>query len=156
MYKLVRPLIFKASPDPENMHRVVMGLLRIVGQTAPLGWAERRVFEFHDNKLKQNLFGLNFKNPVGLAGGFDKHAQAITGLANLGFGFLEIGTVTRHAQPGNPRPRIFRLKEDEALINRMGFNNEGADALAKKLSLSKKLNIPLGINLGKSKITELA
>ncbi len=156
MYKLFRPLIFKASSDPEDIHRVVMGLLHMVGSISPLGWAERRVFDFADKRLAQNLFGLNFKNPVGLAGGFDKHGEAILGLANVGFGFLEIGTVTRFGQPGNPRPRIFRLQKDEALINRMGFNNEGADFLASKLSKTKKLTIPLGINLGKSKVTELA
>jgi dihydroorotate dehydrogenase len=128
----------------------------MVGGLAPLSHIERSIFDFQDERLEQNIFGLNFKNPVGLAGGFDKHAEALLGFANLGFGFLEIGTVTRHAQPGNPRPRIFRLEGNEALINRMGFNNDGADALSKKLLRAKKINIPLGINLGKSKITELA
>lgn len=156
MYKLIRPLIFKASSDPETMHRVTIRLLRMVGGLAPLSYIERSIFDFQDERLEQNIFGLNFKNPVGLAGGFDKHAEALLGFANLGFGFLEIGTVTRHAQPGNPRPRIFRLEGNEALINRMGFNNDGADALSKKLLRAKKINIPLGINLGKSKITELA
>jgi len=156
MYKLIRPLIFKASSDPESMHRVVMRLLRM-GQSVPgFLWAERQMFGFADDKLRQNLFGLRFNNPVGLAGGFDKHAEAVPALVNLGFGFLEIGTVTKLAQPGNPRPRIFRLANDEALINRMGFNNEGADFLAGSLSATKKINIPLGINLGKSKVTELA
>ena len=120
-------------------------------------WAERRIFGFADNKLRQNLFGLRFNNPVGLAGGFGKHAEAIEALAALGFGFLEIGTVTRHAQPGQARPRIFRLEVDEALINRMGFNNLGADVMAERLhgiSLHQSI-APIGINLGKSKITEL-
>jgi dihydroorotate dehydrogenase len=158
MYKLIRPLIFKASSDPENAHRVVMRLLSMAGGIAPLSWVERRIFDFADARLAQTIFGLNFKNPVGLAGGFDKNAEAVQGLANLGFGFLEIGTITRHGQPGNPRPRIFRLEQDEALINRMGFNNEGADVLASRLSTAilRRMEVPLGINIGKSKITELA
>jgi dihydroorotate dehydrogenase len=155
MYKLIRPLIFKVSSDPETTHRAMMKLLHMVGSVPPLSWTERMIFNFVDERLGQNVFGLNFKNPVGLAGGFDKHAEALGGFANLGFGFLEIGTVTQHAQPGNPRPRIFRLEEDQALINRMGFNNEGANFIARRLSMAKKINIPLGINLGKSKITEL-
>jgi len=155
MYKLIRPLIFKASSDPETMHRAMMTLLHMVGATPPLSWIERQIFEFADDRLNQNIFNINFKNPVGLAGGFDKHAEALQGFANLGFGFLEIGTVTKLSQPGNPRPRIFRLEKDKALINRMGFNNSGADALAKR-SLSKKGNgVPIGINLGKSKLTQL-
>lgn len=156
MYKLIRPLIFKASSDPETMHRAMMKLLHMVGTVPPLSWMERAVFDFADDTLNQKVFGLDFKNPVGLAGGFDKHAEALPGFANLSFGFLEIGTVTRHAQPGNPRPRIFRLEQDEAVINRMGFNNGGADFMARRLLATKKLEILLGINLGKSKITDLA
>lgn len=159
MYKQVRPLIFKASSDPETMHKVVMGLLHMVGAVPPLSWVEQRMFEFADDRLSQNLLGLRFRNPVGLAGGFDKHAQALRGLANLGFGFLEIGTVTKLGQPGNPRPRIVRLEQDEALINRMGFNNKGADALARRLAatvIRSRMTVPLGINLGKSKLTPLA
>ena len=155
MYKLIRPLIFKASSDPETMHRAMMRLLHMVGNTAPLSYVERAIFNFSDERLCQNIFGLKFKNPVGLAGGFDKHAEAVEGFVNMGFGFLEIGTVTKLAQPGNPRPRIIRYPLQEALINRMGFNNEGADFLANKLSQAKKVNIPFGINLGKSKVTEL-
>jgi dihydroorotate dehydrogenase len=155
MYKLIRPIIFKASSDPESMHRVVMKLLHM-GQAVPgFLWTERQIFGFADDRLQQNLLGLRFNNPVGLAGGFDKHAEAVEPLAGLGFGFLEIGTVTKLAQPGNPRPRIIRYELQEGLINRMGFNNEGADFLAQRLMQAKKLNIPLGINLGKSKVTEL-
>ncbi|MDE2312416.1 MAG: quinone-dependent dihydroorotate dehydrogenase, partial [Patescibacteria group bacterium] len=156
MYKFIRPLIFNASSDPETMHRVVMKLLSLAGRW-PFCVLERAVFDFQDRHLSQKVFGLEFKNPVGLAGGFDKQAQAVAGLANLGFGFLEIGTVTAQGQMGNPRPRIFRLLKDEALINRMGFNNHGADELAKKLpevSLSGN-KVPLGINIGKTKMTEL-
>lgn len=158
MYKLIRPLIFKASSDPENMHRAMMGLLHMVGNVKPLSYIERAMFDFTDERLSQNIWGINFKNPVGLAGGFDKQAEALPGFANLGFGFLEIGTITRHAQPGNPRPRIFRLENDHALINRMGFNNEGADAVAARLNstlLLSRNKVPIGINIGKSKITEL-
>ncbi len=133
-----------------------MKLLHMVGSVPPLSWTERMIFNFADERLGQKVFGLDFKNPVGLAGGFDKQAEAGPAFANLGFGFLEVGTITRHAQLGNPRPRIFRLEQDEALINRMGFNNEGADFMVGSLSVAQKLNIPLGINLGKSKITELA
>jgi len=157
MYKLIRPLLFKASSDPETMHRIVMGLLSIMGNTAPLLWAEKQVFGFENQKLEQNVFGLMFKNPVGLGAGFDKHAEAVKGLIGLGFGHLELGTVTKLAQPGNPRQRIFRLPKDEALINRMGFNNEGADALSRHLSsmVLGQGRLPLGISLGKSKATEL-
>lgn len=158
MYKLIRPLIFKASSDPETMHRAMMKLLGFVGQVPPLSAIERAVFDFQDERLRQNMFGLEFKNPVGLAGGFDKQAEALEGFENLGFGFLEIGTITQHGQAGNPRQRIFRLADDEALINRMGFNNEGADVMAAHLSstfIHDCMNVPVGISLGKSKVTEL-
>ncbi len=157
MYKLIRPLIFKASSDPETMHGVMMKLLHMVGNFPIFSWIERLIFDFQDERLKQNIFGLEFKNPVGLAGGFDKQAEALQGFANLGFGFLEVGTVTQLAQPGNPRQRIFRLVDDEALINRMGFNNHGADAMSKQLSQTSLYltKAPIGVNLGKSKITEL-
>lgn len=157
MYKLIRPLIFRASSDPETMHRAMMKLLGFVGNTPPLSFIERMMFNFQDMRLCQNIFGLEFKNPVGLAGGFDKHAEALRGFANFGFGFLEVGTITQFAQPGNPRPRIFRLEQDEALINHMGFNNQGADVMVNRLStvIHSRMTVPLGINLGKSKVTEL-
>ncbi len=100
------------------------------------------------------LFGLDFANPVGLAAGFDKNGIALNHWKDLGFGFIEVGTVTRHAQPGNPKPRLFRIPQHRAIVNRMGFNNEGADALAKKLETANA-GIPIGVNLGKSKITPL-
>lgn len=105
-------------------------------------------------KSERTVFGVKFPNPIGLAAGFDKNAVAVAHWHKLGFGFAEIGTVTRHGQPGNPKPRLFRLPEDQALINRMGFNNEGHEAVAARLKTSKS-QIPLGINLGKSKITPL-
>ncbi len=100
------------------------------------------------------LFGVKFRNPVGLAAGFDKDGVAVSVWHKLGFGFVEIGTVTRHAQPGNPAPRLFRLPESKGLINRMGFNNEGADAMGRRLELAEPM-IPVGINIGKSKVTPL-
>jgi dihydroorotate dehydrogenase len=154
MYKLIRPVLFNLYKDPETVHHEALAFLRIFG-ISPLHQLLAFLLKVDDSSLKQTVFGLDFKNPVGLAGGFDKEAVAVRGLAALGFGFLEVGTITQHAQSGNPRPRIFRLTEDEALINRMGFNNFGADALAKKLSQLKNLDINLGISLGKSKITEL-
>jgi dihydroorotate dehydrogenase len=113
----------------------------------------------HDPRLERTVFGLKFPNPVGLAAGFDKNAVALPAWQAMGFGFLEAGTVTARAQPGNPRPRVFRLPGQKSLINRLGFNNEGADAVAQRLALLKKSGhwptIPVGINLGKSKVTPL-
>lgn len=111
-----------------------------------------------DIRLPVRAMGLTFPNPLGLAAGFDKNGKAVLMWERFGFGFAEIGTVTRYAQPGNPKPRLFRLPEDQALINRLGFNNEGADAVAERLSLAyskKRPSIPIGINLGKSKATPL-
>lgn len=103
---------------------------------------------------EKTVFGVRFPNPIGLAAGFDKDGVALNGLKHLGFGFVEVGTVTRHAQPGNPKPRLFRLPKDKAVINRMGFNNHGADALARRLENANP-GIPVGINIGKSKVTAL-
>src|SRR5690349_12676375 len=120
---LIRPLAFLL--DPEAAHNFAMSLI-VKGVVS----AER----FDDLRLKQTLFGVDFPNPLGLAAGFDKNAVAVDRWPNLGFGFAEIGTVTFHAQPGNPKPRLFRLPEDRALINRMGFNNDGAGTIADRLS----------------------
>lgn len=105
--------------------------------------------------LGQTLFGVHFPSPLGLAAGFDKNGVAAARWSNLGFGFAEIGTVTQHAQPGNPKPRLYRLPRDGALINRMGFNNDGADRVASRLMKARGRKIPLGVNLGKSKVTPL-
>lgn len=153
MYKLIRPLLFGVSKDPETVHNLALSFLRLCG-IPPISSAIKLVTNVEDASLKQKVFGLEFKNPVGLAGGFDKHGKALKGLQALGFGFLEVGTITQHKQFGNPRQRVFRLIKDSALINRMGFNNEGADILAQKLS-QENLKIPLGVNIGKSKITDL-
>jgi dihydroorotate dehydrogenase len=107
------------------------------------------------SSLAREVFGLRFPHPVGLAAGFDKNGAALHALAALGLGFIEAGTITRVAQPGNPRPRLFRLFQDQALINHMGFNNEGAEAVAARLKQTRPLPVPLGLSLGKSKITPL-
>ena len=156
IYKaVVRPTFFKRNS--EEAHNIVISQLR---------WAARRRWAlklsecfFKGQRLPVNLFGLNFPNPIGLAAGMDKAGQAVPMWESLGFGFSELGGVTQHEQSGNPKPRMFRVIEDEALINRMGFNNPGADSIAKRLIDLRKDNLwpahPVGINLGKSKITPL-
>ena len=115
-------------------------------------WAWRLLFKVRDSRLEREVFGLKFENPVGLAAGFDKDAKLFDELASFGFGFVEIGTVTPLSQVGNPKPRLFRLKEDNALINRMGFNNQGLEAVVARLR-RKKSNIIIGGNIGKNKLT---
>ena len=112
----------------------------------------RGIYQVSDSKLERELFGLKFKNPVGLAAGFDKNALLIDELPNFGFGFIEVGTVTPLPQEGNPKKRLFRLKEDEAIINRMGFNNDGLDIICKRIK-NRKGTIIIGGNIGKNKIT---
>ncbi|WP_199246407.1 quinone-dependent dihydroorotate dehydrogenase [[Phormidium] sp. ETS-05] len=168
IYKtLLRPLIFSnVQPDPEWWHHQTMQTLRALEATSgspPGDWVKSQVGRiccFAAPSLEVNLWGLRFPNPIGLAAGFDKNGEASTVWPSLGFGFMEMGTVTYHPQPGNPRPRMFRLPADLAAINRMGFNNQGAEALAQKLAFVKDkkgihLPVPLGINLGKSKITPI-
>ncbi len=141
---VIRPVAFMF--DPERVHEAAMWML------------ERGLFKaphFSDPKLEQTLFGVKFPNPLGLAAGFDKNGRALNHWHQLGFGYVEAGTITYHPQPGNPKPRMFRLPADKGLINRLGFNNEGARSAATKFGLAKP-QIPMGINLGKSKITELA
>lgn len=140
---VLRPLAFKL--DPERVHEFALGALAR-GLVPPR--------QFLDVRLQQTLFGVNFPNPLGLAAGFDKNGVAIRQWPKLGFGFVEVGTVTLHAQPGNEKPRMFRVPEAKGLINRLGFNNRGAAALADNLRQSQSA-VPLGINLGKSKITDL-
>lgn len=153
--KLIRPLLFRR--DSETAHNLaVNSLARASGSRFLLGMV-RAVYGSPD--VPAEVFGLNFPNPVGLAAGMDKHAAAVPGWAALGFGFTELGGVTWHAQEGNPKPRMFRVIPDEAVINRMGFNNSGAEVVAQKLCDLKKSGLwpghPVGINLGKSKITPL-
>ena len=161
LYKrLVRPALFRVGGgDAEAVHERTLGMLAWVSRHPALVRALRAASEASAPGGgacgARDVFGLRFPNPVGLAAGFDKNAVAVPALAALGFGFVEVGTVTLHPQPGNPRPRLFRLPSDAALINRMGFNNAGAQAVAAHLAALPKLDIPLGISLGKSKITPL-
>lgn len=150
MYKsLIRPALFKF--DPEEIHYFTFNFLRkfckIPGATSYL----KSKFEVTDPRLEREVFGLKFKNPVGLAAGFDKDAKLYQELSSLGFGFIEIGTVTPKPQPGNEKKRLFRLKEDSAIINRMGFNNEGVEATVERLKKNK--NVLIGGNIGKNKVT---
>jgi dihydroorotate dehydrogenase len=173
IYQLaLRPLMFKGlKADPEQVHRQFMEACAQLEAKSdrPWGiWLLRQIYGqlgYQHEALTQELWGLNLSNPVGLAAGFDKDGVASTLWPAFGFGFAELGTVTYHGQPGNPQPRLFRLPEDEAAINRMGFNNHGAAQMATVLATAKPLRqqlqqaglplMPLGINLGKSKITPL-
>ena len=154
---LVRPLLFRL--DSERAHEVGVRGMALLGTLAPLRCAlERRFARAMRGTRPVHAFGLTFPNAVGLAAGFDKNAEAWPAAAALGFGHVEIGTITALAQPGNPKPRMFRYPAHEAIINRMGFNNEGAEAVAARLAKQPKpgaRKIPLGINLGKSKVTEI-
>lgn len=142
MYSLSRRLLFKLSP--ETAHELTIDLLGAAGR---LGLAQRVVKQ--PTALPVNVMGIDFPNPVGLAAGLDKNGDAILGLSGLGFGFIEIGTVTPRAQPGNPKPRLFRLPAAEAVINRMGFNNLGVDHLVERVHNAKFSGV-LGINIGKN------
>jgi dihydroorotate dehydrogenase len=157
MYSLLKPLLF--SLDPEVVHDGVMRLLETTARSKPLLELVRSICTVPDPKLETACMGLHFPNPVGLAAGLDKNALALPMWSALGFGFLEIGSVTAKAQSGNEKPRLFRLPEDGALINRMGFNNHGADVVAARLELWQHSHgagrVPLGVNLGKSKIAPL-
>src|SRR2546423_2187736 len=152
--RLVRPLLF--SLDAEAAHHFPIALL---GSASHFGLALRVLRCFRPSSKPKTLFGLNFPNPIGLAAGLDKNGVAIPAWAALGFGFIEIGTVTAKAQLGNPKPRIFRLPKQQALINRLGFNNDGADAVAERLRRLRGSGrwpaVPVGINIGKSRATPL-
>lgn len=151
---LIRPAMFRASAsDPEIAHHWLMNRMAMLSHSQTALKIIEAANAYKSPALERDVFGVHFPNPVGLAGGFDKNGIALPALAALGFGFIEAGTVTRYAQPGNPRPRIFRLSEDNALINRMGFPNDGADAIHARLSRLPKPTIPIGWSIGKSKIT---
>ena len=146
MYKsIIRPILFRF--DPEEVHHFTFSLLKNFGFLAKVFFPK----PIEDKRLEREVFGLKFKNPVGLAAGFDKDAKMFQELSNLGFGFIEIGTLTPKPQDGNPKKRLFRLKEDSAIINRMGFNNGGVDDAVKRLKKNK--NVLIGGNIGKNKIT---
>ncbi|MBV6644691.1 MAG: quinone-dependent dihydroorotate dehydrogenase [Cyclobacteriaceae bacterium] len=150
MYHILKHLLFLMPA--ERAHYFTTGLLRLVMSIPGVKAIFQSLFCLDDPRLQKELFGLTFKNPVGLAAGFDKNAELIHQLPALGFGFLEVGTVTPKGQPGNPKPRLFRLKSDEALINRMGFNNAGMDLAAEKLKNRPK-SVIIGGNIGKNKVT---
>ena len=152
MYKsLVKPLLF--TLDAERAHHLVFDNLRRAARVPGTKALLRALYDYQHPSLERQVFGLKFPNPVGLAAGFDKNAALTDELATLGFGFVEIGTVTPRPQPGNPAPRLFRLPQDEALINRMGFNNDGATAVAARLARRQNRQLLIGGNIGKNKDT---
>jgi dihydroorotate dehydrogenase len=158
MYKWLRFLLFLFPP--EFVHHFSMSILNGIAATAPGRYLLRKLFSVNDPSLHTSFAGLDFKNPIGLAAGFDKNAVYLQSLETLGFGFIEIGTVTPVPQSGNPKPRLFRLKKDVALINRMGFNNDGVDMVAGRLKKWKERpassgnqTLRIGGNIGKNKIT---
>ncbi|PWU46843.1 dihydroorotate dehydrogenase (quinone) [Micromonospora globispora] len=152
--RVVRPRLFRmGGGDAEAAHEWTLDRLAGISRRPAL-LAALRARYLH--RAPRTVFGVEFPNPVGLAAGMDKNGVALPAWPALGFGFVEVGTVTAHAQPGNPRPRLFRLRDSEAVVNRMGFNNAGAEALAARLAaLPRPIGVPLGISLGKSKITPL-
>jgi dihydroorotate dehydrogenase len=151
MYKwLIRRILF--SVDAERIHHIVFRFLKVQGKIPGAKHFLKSIFDKNDKRLERTLFGITFKNPVGLAAGFDKDAKLIDELATIGFGFIEIGTLTPLPQSGNDKPRLFRLPADGALINRMGFNNQGVNAAVQRLK-RRKSNVIVGGNIGKNKIT---
>jgi dihydroorotate dehydrogenase len=152
VYKLLlKPFFFLFQP--ERAHHLTMSLFKTLLAIPLIGMLTRRVYRFEDKALKREVFGLSFRNPVGLAAGFDKDGKYYRTIAALGFGFLELGTVTPKPQIGNPKPRLFRLPPDEGLINRMGFNNEGVEALVERLKDKRPEGVIIGGNIGKNKTT---
>lgn len=150
MYRyLIKPILFLG--DPEWIHYFVFALIRWIHKIPGLPFLIRSLYQVNDPRLEREVFGIRFKNPVGLAAGFDKDAKLYQELSNFGFGFIEIGTLTPKGQDGNPKKRLFRLPQDEGLINRMGFNNEGVAAAIPRLQKNK--HIIIGGNIGKNKIT---
>lgn len=146
MYQSIRPILFRL--DPERAHNLTLRLIQLAGQLPPVAALLRSRFDVNDLCLEVEAFGLKFKNPIGLAAGYDKNGVAVKGLSALGFGHIEIGTVTQRAQAGNPKPRVHRLTDTQGLINSMGFPNVGAAALNVTHGFAK-----VGINIGKSKDT---
>ncbi|MEO5927628.1 MAG: quinone-dependent dihydroorotate dehydrogenase [Patescibacteria group bacterium] len=152
---VLRPLLFRFSQDPEDAHELALRALDALGNSPSLCLMIRDRLVPRDPRLEKKLCGITFPNPIGLAAGFAKKPVGLHGLSALGFGFIELGTITPRPQEGNPRPRIFRLPNDEALVNRMGFNNPGAREAARQLAHQQSLPIPMGINIGKAKDTPL-
>ena len=152
MYKnILKPFLFQMAP--EKAHHLTVALLKLVLSIPVINQIFRSAYRLEDSTLNRELMGLQFKNPVGLAAGFDKDGKYFRPMTALGFGFIEVGTVTPKGQAGNPQPRLFRLPQDEALINRMGFNNEGVEALVSRLQAGKPKGVIIGGNIGKNKLT---
>lgn len=157
MYKLIKPIFFRF--DPENIHYFVTRNLKRFNRFPGGAAVSRAVWDIKDHRLQKEVFGLKFINPVGLAAGFDKNGEVISEMANLGFGFIEVGTVTPLPQSGNPKPRMFRSPREKALINRMGFNNLGVDVVAERIAAYRKKQpaaqkgLIIGGNIGKNKNT---
>lgn len=150
MYKqFLRPILFKY--DPEKVHYFTFSMVSKLSKIPGFSSLVRKLYEVNDPRLEQEVFGLKFKNPVGLAAGFDKDAKLFQELSNFGFGFIEIGTLTPKGQEGNPKKRLFRLKKDQAIINRMGFNNGGVTEAVERLKSNK--GVLIGGNIGKNKLT---
>ena len=150
MYKLLlRPILF--CFDPEKVHYFTFSLVKFISKIPFVTFIIKAIYVVEDKRLEREVFGLKFKNPVGLAAGFDKDAKLFNELSDFGFGFIEIGTLTPKPQDGNPKKRLFRLKSDSAIINRMGFNNGGVEAAI--LRLKKNKGVLIGGNIGKNKIT---
>src|SRR5690606_33792692 len=150
MYKsIIRPILFLF--DPEKVHHFTFSVLRIANKIPVVSNIIRSCYVIEDKRSEREVFGLKFKNPVGLAAGFDKDATLYQELSNFGFGFIEIGTLTPKPQYGNPKNRLFRLKEDSGIINRMGFNNGGVLEAVERLKKNK--NVLIGGNTGKNKVT---
>ncbi|OJJ17489.1 dihydroorotate dehydrogenase (quinone) [marine bacterium AO1-C] len=151
MYKqLVRPILFRF--DAESVHHSTFKMIKWAFKVPGVSHILKNRYAYNNPSLERELFGLTFKNPIGLAAGFDKNAVLIPEMASFGFGFIEIGTLTPKAQAGNPKPRLFRLKKDQAIINRMGFNNDGVSIAIEHLK-KRPANIIVGGNIGKNKVT---
>ncbi len=150
MYRLLFSIFFRWVPA-EAAHRLGFGLIRVVAAVPGCGWMLRRWLRPRDSVLRVRALGLDLPGPLGLAAGFDKDAVGVEALGALGFAFVEIGTVTAQAQPGNPAPRLFRLVADRALVNRMGFNNAGAAAVAARLRARSRARVVVGVNIGKTR-----
>lgn len=148
-HRLIKPLLFLF--DPEKVHYFSFFMIKLLSAIPGVSAIIRSLYQVKHPSLEREVFGLKFPNPVGLAAGFDKNAELFKELSNFGFGFIEIGTLTPKAQPGNPKKRLFRLKEDKAIINRMGFNNHGVEDAVKRLK--KNTDILIGGNIGKNKVT---
>jgi dihydroorotate dehydrogenase len=151
MYKTFRPLIYQLTP--EQAHHTTIWLLQLAGWFPPATSLVRALYRANKKGPVVECMGIKFPNPVGMAAGYDKDGLGWRGLAALGFGHIEVGTVTPKPQPGNPKPRVFRLVEDEAVINRMGFPNKGADFLANKIRHARGNGFIVGVNIGKNKMT---